>query len=66
MFYIFPRAVPKKECRKLLKYCIKNTKFEDASVLNKGSTDSGGLEEEKMLDDRSRIDPKFVKQMLVL
>ena len=61
MFYIFPRAVPKKECRKLLKYCIKYTKFEDASVLNKGSTDSGGLEEEKMLDDRSRIDPKVRK-----
>ena len=62
MFYIFPRAVPKKECRKLLKYCIKNTKFEDASVLNKGSTDSGGKEEiERMVDDRSRIDPKVRK-----
>ena len=49
MFYIFPRAVPKKECRKLLKYCIKNTKFHDASVLNKGATDSGGDDERKQL-----------------
>ena len=40
MFYIFPRAVPKKECKKLLKYCIKNTKYEEASVLNKGVSDS--------------------------
>ena len=62
MFYIFPRAVPKKECKKLLKYCIKNTKFEDASVLNKGATDSAGEEEmERMVDDRSRIDPKVRK-----
>jgi PKHD-type hydroxylase len=62
MFYIFPRAVPKKECRKLLKYCIKNTKFHDASVLNKGATDSGGDDERKqLLDDRSRIDPKVRK-----
>ena len=59
MFYVFPRAVPKKECRKLLKYCIKNTKFADASILNKGATDSDP--EAKMLDDRSRIDPKIRK-----
>ena len=62
MFYIFPRAVPKKECKKLLKYCIKNTEFKEAGVLNKGATDSGGKEEEEqMLDDRSRIDPKTRK-----
>ena len=59
MFYVFPRAVRKSECRKLLKYCIKNTKFKDASVLNKTGTDSDP--EEKMLDDRSRIDPKIRK-----
>ena len=52
MFYVFPRAVPKKECKKLLKYCIKNTKFEEASVINKGFTDS----DPKMSDDRSRTD----------
>ena len=60
MFYIFPRAVAKKECRKLLKYCIKHTKFTDASVLNKGATDSDP-EAERMLDDRSRIDPDIRK-----
>ena len=51
MFYVFPRAVPKKECRKLLKYCIKNTNFEDASVINKGHTDSDP--NSVMSDDRS-------------
>ena len=52
MFYVFPRAVPKKECKKLLKYCIKNTKFEEASVINKGFTDS----DSSMSDDRARTD----------
>ena len=70
MFYVFPRAVPKKECRKLLKYCIKNTKFKEASVLNKGATDTGiektaGLpgypDGENLLDDRARNDPKIRK-----
>ena len=58
MFYIFPRAVPRKECKRLLKYCIKNTKFEVASVINKGYTDSDSKE---MIDDSSRIDPKVRK-----
>ena len=52
MFYIFPRAVPKKECKKLLKFCIKNTKYTDASVINKGYTDS----DSNMDPDRSRTD----------
>ena len=52
MFYVFPRAVPKKECRKLLKYCIKNTKYQDASVINKGFTDSDSNTD----PDRSRTD----------
>ena len=64
MFYVFPRAVPKKECRKLLKYCIKNTKFQDASVINKGYYDTSSPDEDetqKMLDVRSRNDPKVRK-----
>ena len=52
MFYVFPRAVPKKECKKLLKYCIKNTKFAEAGVINKGFTDSDPV----MSDDRARTD----------
>ena len=52
MFYVFPRAVPKKECKKLLKYCIKNTKFEEASVINKGFTDTDPV----LSDDRARTD----------
>ena len=39
MFHVFPRAVPKKECERLLDYCIKNTNFSEASVLNKGEYD---------------------------
>ena len=35
-FYIFPRAIPKKECKSLLKYCLKNSKFMDASTIKKG------------------------------
>ena len=61
MFYVFPRAVPKSECRKLLKYCIKNTKFQEASVINKGFTDSAPQEVVHMSDDRSRSDPKIRK-----
>ena len=71
MFYIFPRAVPKKECKKLLKFCIKNTTFKEAGVINKGHFDSGEIEKiaglpgvpsvEEMLDDRSRIDPDVRK-----
>ena len=60
MFYVFPRAVPKKECKHLLKYCIKNTKFAEASVINKGFTDSDS-ESMLMADDRSRSDPKVRK-----
>ena len=59
MFYVFPRAVPKKECRKLLKYCIKNTKYQEASIINKGHTDSDP--DPVMSDDRSRNDPKIRK-----
>ena len=71
MFYIFPRTIKKSECRKLLKYCIKNTKFQEASIINKGYTDSDEYEKtaglpdfpgsEQMLDDRSRIDPEIRK-----
>ena len=50
MFYIFPRAVKKSECRKILKYCIKNTKFKEANFL-KGQD----------VDDGSRNDPKVRK-----
>ncbi len=40
MFYVFPRAISKKECEKLLDYCIKNTELKEASVLNKGQSDA--------------------------
>ena len=40
MFYVFPKAVSKKECDNLLDYCIKNTKLKEASILNKGESDA--------------------------
>ena len=60
MFYVFPRVVPKKECDRLLKYCIKNTKFVEASVLNTGQPDAIA-DSEELLDDRGRNDPKIRK-----
>ena len=56
-FYIFPNAIPKKECKRLLKYCLKHSNFEDASVINKGFTDTG--EEEN--DVKSRTDHEMRK-----
>ena len=43
MFYVFPRAISKKECEKLLNYCIKNTELKEASVLNKGQSDADAV-----------------------
>jgi PKHD-type hydroxylase len=60
MFYVFPRAVPKKECKQILKYCIKNTKFVNATVLNRGEDDAFG-DDAVMLDDRGRNDPEIRK-----
>ena len=54
MFYVFPRAISKKESKKLLKYCIKNTKFKKASILNKGESDVAA-------DRSGRADPKIRK-----
>lgn len=56
-FYIFPRAIPKKECKRLLKYCLKNSNFEDASVINQGYSDSG----EEDTEERSRKDHEMRK-----
>ena len=38
-FYIFPQAIPKVECKKLLNYCLKNSDFADASVIKSGYSD---------------------------
>ena len=54
MFYIFPRAVPKEGCEKLLDYCIENTNFIKAKVLNEGQADVD-------LDISGRNDPSIRK-----
>ena len=74
MFYVFPRVVSKKECEKLLDYCIKNTEFKEAQVLNRGESDadisripSGMLEayeqatKTKFSDRYGRLDPSIRK-----
>ena len=53
MFHVFPRAVPRKECERLLDYCIKNTNFSEASILNKGDSDAVG--------QFGRVDPRIRK-----
>ena len=53
MFYLFPRAISKKECKKLLKYCIKHTEFTKALILNKDEADVGVT--------IGRVDPKIRK-----
>ena len=45
-FYIFPRAIPQKDCDKYLKYCLKNSNWEDASTIAKGYTDVTSDEDE--------------------
>lgn len=57
-FYIFPNAIPKKECKTLLKYCLKHSDFEDASVINKGFTDVNDGEE---VEESSRKDHEMRK-----
>ena len=55
MFYLFPRAISKKECKKLLKYCIKHTEFKKALILNTDEADTeGGI-------GIGRVDPKIRK-----
>ena len=59
MFYVFPKAIPFDECERLTKYCLKNSTFEEATVLNKNATDCDP--EPMMNDDRARNDPKVRK-----
>jgi len=54
MFYVCPRAVSKKECEKHLEYCIKNTEFREARVMNKGEYDVDS-------DNQGRNDPSIRK-----
>lgn len=48
-FYIFPQAIEKKECKRLLKYCLQNSDFEEASVIKSGYSDVSGAD----IDDKS-------------
>ena len=52
MFYVFPQAISKKECEKLLDYCIKNTELKEAAILNPGESDADA-------NRSSRVYPKI-------
>ncbi len=60
-FYIFPQAIPKKECKKLLKYCLKNSKFIDASTIKKGFSEVHQDGIAKDIDKESNYDYKMRK-----
>ena len=60
MFYIFPRAVSKKECERLLNYCIENTKFTAASILKKGEYDIDSVHTGRMDSKIRKTDIAFV------
>ena len=60
MFYVFPNAVPKKECRRILKYCIKNTKFKEATTIGKGGSDVNTSPNEKSDHEVRKTDVGFV------
>ena len=52
-FYIFPRAISKDDCDKYLKYCLKNSNWEDASTISQGYQDTRSSDE-KELDEKSQ------------
>ena len=54
MFFIFPRVVSKEECESIIKYCVKNTKFSEATVLKRGEYDVD-------LGSQGRNDPSIRK-----
>lgn len=39
-FYLFPNAIPKKDCKKYLKYCLDTADFEDGATRKRGLTDT--------------------------
>lgn len=46
-FYIFPQAIPKDECKRLLNYCLQHSNFEDASVIKSGYSDVSDVDVDK-------------------
>ena len=64
MFYIFPRIVDKVTCERLTKELLKETKFQEALVINQGESDiydKPGDEERDRQDHNTRkTDIKFL------
>ena len=55
-FYIFPRAIPKDDCDKYLKYCLRNSNWEDASTIAQGYTDVVPSDVEKFDEKSQKFD----------
>ena len=65
-FYIFPKALSSKDCDKYLKYCLRNTDWEDASTLLSGHSDNyegpaGKDRTEEEIKQRNKKDYKLRK-----
>ena len=39
-FYIFPNAISKEDCKAYLDYCLNNSTFTDATIINEGFSDA--------------------------
>mgnify|MGYP006158659949 CR=1 FL=1 len=39
-FYLFPRVIPKSDCKKYLEYCLGNADFKDGATIKRGLTDT--------------------------
>ena len=57
MFYVFPRVVSKKECEKLLDYCIKNTEFQEAQIGRSKINKDGRLDPKIRKTDIAFVEP---------
>ena len=55
-FYIFPRAIPKDDCDKYLKYCLRNSNWEDASTIAQDYTDVVPSDVEKFDEKSQKFD----------
>ena len=55
-FYIFPRAIPQKDCDKYLKYCLRNSNWEDASTIAKGYTDVTPFDVKEVDENSQKFD----------
>jgi len=62
-FYIFPNAIPKKDCKIYLDYCINNSTFTDASIIKEGFPDTQNernKKSEETIVDKRKTQVSFI------